>query len=82
MAFLTLFILGLRLIKTREATLRRLGLSIHILILLQWLLGIGTVQSHVLLPLAAAHQFNAVLCLLVTTAILVFANAAKKQNVV
>ena len=65
LTFLMLFTLGIRLIRTRQAQLRRLGLHLHVLILFQWLLGIGTVHSHVAVPVAALHQTGAVLSFLV-----------------
>jgi heme a synthase len=65
LAFLALFSLGLRLIKTRDRQLRKLGLTVHVLILVQWLLGIATIHSQVNLHTAVTHQFIAVLNLLV-----------------
>jgi heme a synthase len=68
--FLLLFTLGIRLLKTRLDALKKTGLFLHILILLQWCLGIGTIQSHVALPLAALHQLGAVATLLVMLTLL------------
>ena len=59
-----LFALGIRLIKTRTAPLKRIGLSLHLLILIQVILGIGLLHSAVAIVPAALHQFVAVLVLL------------------
>lgn len=72
LTFLTLFVLGIRLLKTKQPQLKRLGLSIHLLILFQWLLGIGTIHSHVAVPVAALHQLGAVMSLLVMLTIGLF----------
>lgn len=65
LTFVTLFALGIRLLKTKQPQLKKLGLTLHLLILFQWMLGIGTIQSHVAIPVAALHQFGAVTTLLV-----------------
>ena len=57
-------LLGLLLLARRAKPLnRRASIAIHATVGLQIILGIGTVQSGVLLPLAALHQFNGALTL-------------------
>ena len=77
LTFITLFGLGIRLIKTKQPQLKKAGLTLHLLILLQWILGIGVLHSHVALPVAALHQAGAVMTLLVMLTIGVF--FAKKK---
>lgn len=79
LTFLALFTLGLRLLKTRQPQLKKIGLTLHLLILLQWAMGIGTVQMHVPVAMAAAHQTGAVMTLLVMLTAGLFVLKRKKS---
>ncbi len=64
LTFVTLFSLGIRFLKSKIPELKKPGLVLHLLIFLQWMLGIGAVHSHVAVPVAAMHQFGAVMTIL------------------
>jgi heme a synthase len=74
LSFLIVFSLGLRCAWQGNAVLKTLGYGLMGLITLQFMLGIGTLLSHVAVPVATLHQSGAVIVLLTLLTTLTFLN--------
>lgn len=70
--FIVLFALGLRAVWSRNSVLQHLGYALCGVILLQYILGIVTLLTHVQIHAATAHQAGAVLTVLMLGAMRVF----------
>ncbi len=71
-SFMVIFSLALRCYWQGNVILKRFGYALAGLITLQFMLGIGTLLSHVAVPIATMHQSGAVLVLLTLLAMLTF----------